>query len=116
MLLKEYHQALTGEFGVEGYSYEQCLKDYKFQVIPTLQLLTSQAHLPPISRSPPALVSGSPLQVIKPFFQLLIMAPALAKQRDRRVGMFATPLSKGSQKLTDMCVLLLAPLAPSDPF
>jgi len=79
MLVKEYHAALV-EFGVSGYSWEQCWRDYAFQII-------------------------------KPFFQLLIMAPSLAKQRKRKEGMFATPLSKGSQKLATMYVQLSTRIA-----
>ena len=39
-LIKEYHRALTEDFGVTGYSFERCWEDYEFQLVkPFLQLV-----------------------------------------------------------------------------
>jgi len=75
MLVKLYYEALTQEFGVKGYSWDECWDDYQFLII-------------------------------KPFFQMLTMAPSLAKQRVRRQGVFAAELSEGSKKLAAMYVQL----------
>ena len=31
-LVKTYYEALTGEFAVTGYTWEQCWRDYEFQL------------------------------------------------------------------------------------
>ena len=56
-------------------SYEQCWRDYEFQMI-------------------------------LPFLRLLVMAPGIARDRRKRVGMFAPELDPAAKKLSEMYVQL----------
>ena len=78
-LVRQYHACLV-EFGVTGYSYEQCWRDYVFQLV-------------------------------LPFLRLLVMAPGLARDRRKRIGMFAPTLTPAAQKLTEMYKQLNSRLA-----
>jgi hypothetical protein len=78
-LVRQYHACLC-EFGVKSYPYDECWRDYVFQLfVPTMRLLT--------------------------------MAPAIAKDRRLRRGMFADPSTPASQKLATMYVQLNTRLA-----
>ena len=61
-------------------SYEQCWRDYVFQLV-------------------------------LPFLRLLVMAPGLARDRRKRIGMFAPTLTPAAQKLTEMYKQLNSRLA-----